>query len=56
VRYAGIQHKIRFFSNVTTVLPLSGVVGDHLGGFPGSNEISRDRARPEDHAIGGTAE
>jgi hypothetical protein len=44
VRYAQKQDKPSFFSNVTTVLSLSGQVPDHKGAFSGSEESSSDRA------------
>ena len=46
MRYAQKQDKRGFFSNVTTVLPLSGLVGDHTGAFSGPGGHSRDRFRP----------
>lgn len=36
--------KYRFFSNVTAVLSLSGLVGDHTGAFSGPEEPARDRS------------
>jgi hypothetical protein len=39
VRYAKEHDKRGFFSNVTTVLPPSGLVVDHTGAFSGSGNL-----------------
>ena len=44
VRYAQKQENTSFFSNVTTIVPLSSPVGNDTATLSGSEQLSRDRS------------
>jgi len=54
VRYVQEQEKCGFLSKVTTVLPLSGLVGDHTGPVQGQRNHPLTRNRDQEARNGKT--